>query len=1314
MASYQVAPPSGFNFANPEEWPKWIRRFQRFRQASGLSQKSSENQVNTLVYTMGDAADDILSSFGLSEEDKKKFDTVVAMFEGHFVKKRNVIFERAKFNQRKQEEGESADEFITDLYCLSEYCNYGDLRDEMIRDRIVVGIRDANLSEKLQLVADLSLEKAITAARQKESVHRQQKVVRANAESQFSPKIDAIHTAKNGKKCKTAITKGIVSKLPEKTFSTSAQEICTRCGKRQHTGKQQCPARDLTCRKCHKRGHFQAMCRTKALKSISTEENEDSDTDSFVGAITHTDPQSLEIPTISSGIEPWMVTVTLNSVPVKFQIDTGADVSVITEKLYQKVHAPPLVHTKRSLIGPSQDKLQVQGQFTGTLMYSDRAVEEVIYVVKGLRKPLIGRPAITALQLVSRVNAIDSTQQNIVSKFPSLFKGLGTIEGEYTIVLKQEARPYALATPRRIPLPLKSQVEQELKRMEQLGVIRKVDVPTDWCAGMVVVPKGNNKVRICVDLTKLNKSVCRERHILPSVEQTLAQLSGAKVFTKLDANSGFWQIKLSEESSLLTTFITPMGRFCFNRLPFGITSAPEFYQKRMSHILSGLPGVVSMIDDILVFGQSQEEHDHRLELALDRINKAGITLNAEKCEFSKKSVKFLGHVIDETGILPDPVKVQAIQQLKTPTNVSELRRFLGMVTYLSKFSPNLSQKVKPLRDLLSTKNEWVWGAYQREAFDRIKQELSATPVLALYDPSKETLVSADASSFGIGAVLAQKQSNQQWQPVAYASRSLTSTEQKYAQIEKEALGITWACERFSEYLLGMTFKVETDHKPLVSHFGVKNLEELPARIQRFRMRLMRFTFTISHVPGKDLTIADTLSRAPLATASDADVQFSQDTDMFVNTLMSCLPTTEKRLAEVKQKQQEDEVCQQLKSYCKSGWPEKHKVPVELKQYYSVSSELTIQHGILMRNNRMVIPSSLRQDILARLHTGHQGITKCRQRASQSVWWPGLSKELEQLVSTCVECCRFKQQKAEPLQPAAFPQLPWQKVASDLFVWKNSHYLLVIDYFSRFIEIAKLTSETTGGVIKHMSSIFARHGIPQELVSDNGPQYSSREFANFAKEYGFEHTTSSPQYPQANGEAERAVQTVKALLNKSGDLYLALLTYRATPIANTGYSPAELLMNRKLRTTLPMLPKDLKPRIPDYRKLQLIEKQQRQKQKQNFDRHHAAHSLLPLKEGMIVWIPDHKCSGKVVSQVGPRSYKVLVPSGTLRRNRRHLIVSPNEQFANDDEDLDFIPDLSEDINLHAPQPPVPPTRSGTVLTRSGRASRPPNRYSPDNN
>ena len=308
-----------------------------------------------------------------------------------------------------------------------------------------------------------------------------------------------------------------------------------------------------------------------------------------------------------------------------------------------------------------------------------------------------------------------------------------------------------------------------------------------------------------------------------------------------------------------------------------------------------------------------------------------------------------------------------------------------------------------------------------------------------------------------------------------------------------------------------------------------------------------------------------LSRAPTAAASDADIQFSHDVEMFVNTIMSSLPATKQRLTEMAHEQSTDEICKQLIQYCQSGWPSKHQVPQSLKPYYSVSAELNIQQGLLMRNNRIVIPSSLHSDMLDKLHTGHQGITKCHRRAQQSVWWPGLSKRLEELVTNCSECRRNRSQNAEPLMPTPFPKLPWQKLGSDLFVWKNSHYLLIIDYFSRYIEIAKLSSKSATSIITHMKSIFARHGVPQELVSDNGPQYSSQEFAKFAKEYGFEHRISSPKYPQSNGEAERGVQTIKMPLKKAEVPYLALLAYRSTPLSISRYSPAELLMNGKLRT-----------------------------------------------------------------------------------------------------------------------------------------------------
>ena len=234
-----------------------------------------------------------------------------------------------------------------------------------------------------------------------------------------------------------------------------------------------------------------------------------------------------------------------------------------------------------------------------------------------------------------------------------------------------------------------------------------------------------------MDLKPLNESVLREVHPLPKVDETLAQLSGAKIFSKLDANSGFWQIPLAKPSRLLTTFITPYGRYCFNKLPFGLSSAPKHFQKRMSQILTGLEGVLCQTDDVLVFGKNQEQHDARLATALERIRTSGATLNPEKCEFRKTKLTFLGHVIDGRGIHADPEKTSAILNMSTPTNISELRRFMGMANQLGKFSKNLAELTQPLRQLLSKKHTWLWGPAQEQAFARVKKELTKPTVLAL-------------------------------------------------------------------------------------------------------------------------------------------------------------------------------------------------------------------------------------------------------------------------------------------------------------------------------------------------------------------------------------------------------------------------------------------------------------------------------------------------------------------------------------------------------------------------------------------------------
>ena len=331
---------------------------------------------------------------------------------------------------------------------------------------------------------------------------------------------------------------------------------------------------------------------------------------------------------------------------------------------------------------------------------------------------------------------------------------------------------------------------------------------------MVPVLKPDGRVRICVDLTKLNQAVRREIHPMMSVDEGLAKVGKSKIFTKLDANSSFWQLPLCEESKLLTTFITPFGRFAFNRLPFGISSAPEIFQCHMSHMLEGMEGVTCHMDDILVHGTDQTQHDTRVRAVLQRLQAAGLTLN-NKCEFSKTSIKSLGHVIDASGIRADSSKTAAIAHFPAPTTVAELQRFLGMVNQMGKCIPRLAEINKPLRQLLCKDTAWLWEASQETAFQQMKDMLVSPEILAHYDPDRPTVITADASSEGIGAVLLQIQDDGRRHPVCYASRSLTDTEKRYAVIEKEALAAIWACEKFREYVMGLSFTLETDHKPLV-------------------------------------------------------------------------------------------------------------------------------------------------------------------------------------------------------------------------------------------------------------------------------------------------------------------------------------------------------------------------------------------------------------------------------------------------------------------------------------------------------------------
>nr|XP_058971272.1 uncharacterized protein K02A2.6-like [Pocillopora verrucosa] len=1298
-----------------ENFKLFKQQYELYVNAIGLSTASKERRSAILLNLAGEEALKIYNGFTwapavgdpegeehVPAEDKLDPELILEKFQRFCTPKTNVTYERYKFHRYTQSEGESFDNFLSQINTLVSTCAYGELKDDFVRDKIVLGINSDKVRARLLRDGELTLEKAINECRAEECSGRWAQDIKGE-----TSKVQAVqHRRKGGPRDKGPRSNGQQGSASNCSQASNSRS-CRWCGKEVHP-RERCPAKDSKCNKCKRPGHWGKVCRSSKGKGSVQEVAEvqsDSDEYYFLGSISD-ESYSIESINNRKRRSAWFTEVQVSGQSLKFAVDTGADVTVISKAVYDTQFSHFILQKPdRPLSGPDQSNLSTLGFFTAELKKGDQTIREDIYVFpKG--SLLLGRDACADLGVVKFIGKVTSDPIQS-AEFGSMFKGLGKLEGEYKIKIEQNAEPYSVMTPRRISIPLLPLAKAELDKLIELDVIERCTEPSEWCSPMVVVPKGNGKVRICVDLTKLNEVVKRERIMLPTVDYTIALMGGAKVFSKLDANAGFHQICLDEDSRKLTTFISPFGRFRYKRIPFGIKSGPEKFQSEIYRILGGQQGVVCLMDDIVVFGKNQEEHDERLVQTLTRLKAAGVTLNKDKCQFSKSQIDFLGHRIGVNGVESSPEKVEAILKMRAPENVSEVRGLMGTVNQLMKFVPNLATMTQPLRELLSSHSAWCWGPAQEQAFKEIKQCLTSSPVLQIYDPSLETKVSADASSYGLGGVLLQKHGDR-WAPVAYASKSLLDVEKRYAQIEKEALASTFACERFTDYILGKDIILETDHKPLVPLLSTKELDQLPVRIQRMRMRLMRYSFTPVHVPGKLLYTADTLSRSP--TPAKSGDSFHEEVNLYAHQVIAGMPISDSKLDDIMIHQQEDEACRQIMNYVAEGWPEKHNVKGLVSPYFAHRAELTVVKGLLMMGPRGVIPSSMKLEVLDKIHDGHQGIVKCKALARNTVWWPSMMKNIEELIENCRKCQSNRKNPPEPLVPTMLPQRPWQYIATDVYELNKRLYLVMIDYYSRWIEVASLSSTASAEVIDRMKRAFSRFGIPDQVKSDNASYYTSREFKMFTLDYGFRHVTSSPGHASGNGEAERAVQTAKRLLAGSQDPYLALLQYRATPLAN-GYSPAELMMSRRLKTKVPVAPSQLSPNLVQNHALRQFEDNHKTKQKLHFDRRHSARPLVPLEKGDEVMVQDRGQSGIVVEKCTPRSYVIHTDTGSYRRNRVQInkIPPPPPAAATSPAKPTPVP-VPPSPKLPSPQTANTAEGTGTskVYTRSGRQSKPSSR------
>ncbi|CAL9687239.1 unnamed protein product [Knipowitschia caucasica] len=871
---------------------------------------------------------------------------------------------------------------------------------------------------------------------------------------------------------------------------------------------------------------------------------------------------------------------------------------------------------------------------------------------------------------------------------------------------------------------MQERVKAELDKMTNIGVITPVSEPTDWVSSMVAAHKRDKEeIRLCINPKDLNTALKRPHYPMRSVEEVATQMSGATLFSVLDAKSSFWQIKLDQKSSMLTTFSTPFGRYRFLRMPFGISSASEVFQRSMEQLFAGYPCAI-IVDDIIVGGRDAAEHDANLKKVLDRAREINLKLNPRKCKFRLDQVCYVGHLFTKEGLKADPTKTEAISKMPVPEDSLAVQRFLGMVNYLGKFIPNLSSIAAPLRLLTHKDTAWCWLPQHQQAFENLKLCLSSSPVLSYYDVKKPVTLTCDASGYGLGAACLQNEN-----PVAYASRTLSDTETRYAQIEKELLAVVFACSKFKDYIYGKHTVIETDHQPLVTILK-KPIHTAPARLQRMLLRLQAYDITLIYKKGKHMYLADTLSRAPTKTVSQAHSASSTYEVMSVSFISTA------RLEELRAHTARDQLLQTVSTVIQNGWPNKERqVPPPAQPFFPYRDELVVEDGIVVKGHRPVIPSSLQHEYIQIMHRGHPGVDSTKCRARSTVFWPTMNIDISKELQSCAVCNATRpHQLKEPLQLHPVPALPWSTVATDLFEWQGQPYSVLVDSYSGWFEIDRLRDISSATVIKKLKRHFSVHGAPHTLISDNGRQYTSQRFKEFATQWDFVHVTSSPEYPQSNGLAERAVRSAKQLMEKShrdgSDVFLNLLNIRNIPRDSTLGSSAERLMSRQTRSTFPVDTKLLAPASKNSVQIASQLQNKRLIQKQYYDAN--SRPLIPLAEGQVVRLQTTKGHDRIGTVKGvckePRSYIIESNGGVYRRNRRHILPVAEPRPRHFDPAVVDPPDLAPPspqirqvprpsqpiqqfagVHLKAHSSTGEPQGVNAYVTRSGRICKPNPKY-----
>lgn len=859
---------------------------------------------------------------------------------------------------------------------------------------------------------------------------------------------------------------------------------------------------------------------------------------------------------------------------------------------------------------------------------------------------------------VNQINIHEIIDDQLVSRlqdeFPEVFTDMrGTCKKTLRLQLTDCSGVFVRARP--VPLALRGRVQRELERLERDGTIYRLE-HSDFGTPIVPVVKSDGEIRVCGDYKiTINPKLKRDFYPLPRIEELFANLSNGEEYTKIDLRHAYEQVLLEEDSQRYTAITTHVGTFAYRRVPYGLSCVPENFQKLMEETLRGVPGTVVFLDDICVTGRDRHTHLRNLRAVLERLRTMGLTVKLSKCTFLQKNVKYLGFIIDKEGLHPDPSKIDAIKNAPEPTDVTQLRSFLGMLNYYGKFIPNLSTLLHPLHALLKKEAPWKWSPQCAKSFEDAKRALVSKCVLAHYEEGRPLVLSVDSSGYGLGAILSHRYVDGTERPVSCVSRTLSPAEQNYSQLDKEALAIYFGITRHHQYLFGRKFVLRTDHQPLSFIFGVKGgiPQTAASRLQRWAARLAAYDFSVEFVRSTDNGPADALSRLPLSQERSHSGALG-----YINLVEDCLPVNCK---DIKRETQKDPLLCRILGYVTFGWPSVASSEDE-KPYFVRKEEIVADLGCLIYKYRIVIPPTLRSRLLEEVHEGHLGISKMKNLARNYIYWPSLDHDIEDLCRKCEPCRAVRDAPARAvLHPWEFPLHPWVRVHADFADFAGKKYLILVDAHSKWLEVVTIKRTDAENTILALRSIFARFGLVSQLVTDNGPPFSSVEFKKYCNNNLIKHVTSAPYHPQGNGAAENAVKTIKKVLKRAlheGEnlpqaLSKFLFQYRNSEHATTGVSPAVAMLGRRLRGRLDAVRPDVAAVVRAAQDRQIA---------------NAGGTPRTLQVGEPVLVRDYSergrkwAKGNVSAKTGPVSFKVDMGDGREWRRHQDQLISTKNRYS----------------------------------------------------